>query len=41
MGHMSTNDDEYKSIENDWIALYVNGDNVTNFNRFGVEYISK
>ena len=33
--------DEYKSIETHWIALYVNGDNVTYFDSFGVEYIQK
>ena len=33
--------DEYESIGTNWIALYVNGDNVTNFNSFGVEYIPK
>ena len=33
--------DEYISIENQWITLYLNGDNVTYFDNFGVEYISK
>ena len=33
------NFDEYKSISTHWIAL--NGDNVTYFNNFGVEYIPK
>ena len=33
--------DEYKSIEALWIALYANGDNVTYFDSFGVEYIPK
>ena len=33
--------DEYMSIENQWITLYVNGDNVTYFDNFGVGYISK
>ena len=32
---------EYKSIGTHWIALYVNGDNVTCFDSFGVEYIPK
>ena len=31
--------DEYKSMGNLWWALYVNGDNVTYSDRFGVEYI--
>ena len=31
----------YKSIENHWIASYVNGDNVTYSHSFGVEYIAK
>ena len=33
--------DEYKSIGTHWIALYVNGNNVTNFDSFGVEHIPK
>ena len=33
--------DEYELIGTNWIALYVNRDNVTNFNSFGVEYIPK
>ena len=33
------NFDEYKSISTHWVAL--NGDNVTYFNNFGVEYIPK
>ena len=33
--------DEYKSIETHWIVLYVNGDNVTYFDNFGVEHIPK
>ena len=33
--------DEYKSIEIHWIALYVNGENVTYFDSFGAEHISK
>ena len=32
---------EYKSIETHWIALYVNSDNVTYFDSFGVEHIPK
>ena len=33
--------DEYKSIETHWIALYVNDNNLTYFDSFGVEHISK
>ena len=33
--------DEYESIGTHWIALYVNDDNVTYFDSFGVEHISK
>ena len=34
--------DEYKSKGTNWIALYVNGDNVTTyFDSFGVEHIPK
>ena len=36
-----TNLDEYKSIETHWIALYVNAENVTYFDSFGVEDIPK
>ena len=36
-----TNLDEYKSIETHWIALYVNAENVTYFDSFGVEHIPK
>ena len=32
---------EYKSIETHWITLYVNAENVTYFDNFGVEHISK
>ena len=35
------NSDEQKSEGTHWIALYVNGDNVTYFDSFGVEYIQK
>ena len=31
--------DEYKSIETHWEALYVNGENFTYFDTFGVEHI--
>ena len=33
--------DEYKSIGTHWIALYVNDNNVTYFDSFGVEHIPK
>ena len=32
---------EYKSIRTHWIGLYLNGDNVTHFDRFGVKCIKK
>ena len=32
---------EYKSIDNHWITLYVNGNNVKYFNSFKVEHIPK
>ena len=40
-GACVTNLHEYKLIETHWIALYVNGDNVTYFDSFGFENISK
>ena len=33
--------DEFKPIENHWIALYVYTENVTYFDNFGVEHIPK
>ena len=33
--------DEHESIENHWIALYSNDNNVTYFNSFGVEHVPK
>ena len=33
--------DEYKSIGVHWLALYVNAENVTLFDTFGVEHIPK
>ena len=30
---------DYESIGTHWIALYVNGDNVTYFDSFGLEHI--
>ena len=33
--------DEYESIGTHWIALYVNTENVTYFDSFGVEHILK
>ena len=35
------NPDEYKSIGTHWVALHVNDNNVTYFDGFGVEHISK
>ena len=35
------NFDEYESIGTHWIALYVNAENVTYFDSFGVEHIPK
>ena len=29
---------EYKSVRSQWIALYMNGENVISFDSFGVEY---
>ena len=33
--------DEYESIGTHWIAVYVNAENVTYFDSFGVEHIPK
>ena len=33
--------DEYKSIGTHWIVLYVNDNNVTYFDSFGLEHIPK
>ena len=33
--------DEYRSITTHWISLYVNAENVTYFDSFGVEHITK
>ena len=33
--------DEYKSIGTHWIALYLNAENVTYFDSFGVEHVLK
>ena len=35
------NVDEYKSVGIQWIAFYVNGDNVMYFDRFVVENVPK
>ena len=40
-GDYLINLDKYKSIGMHWIALYVNGDNVTYFDSFGVEHTPK
>ena len=33
--------DDYESIVTHWIALYVNDNNVTDFDSFGVEHVLK
>ena len=33
--------DEYKSIGTHWITFYVNAENVTYFDSFGVEHVPK
>ena len=33
--------DDYKSIRTHWIALYVNAENVTYFDSFGVDFVFK
>ena len=40
MGHI-INLDEYESIRTHWIGYYVNDNNVTYFDSFGVENIPK
>ena len=40
-GYMYVNLDEFKSIGTHWIPLYVNGNNTTYFDSFGVEHIPK
>ena len=40
-GAYITNHGEYESIETHWIALYVNAENVTYFDSFGVQHIPK
>ena len=40
-GAYVTNHDEVKSIGTHWIALYVNGNNIMYFDRFGVGHIPK
>ena len=40
-GTYLVNLDEYESVENCWITLYVNCNNVTSFNSFGVVHILK
>ena len=41
MGAYVINLHEYKSLGTNWIVLYVNGDNVTYVDSFGVEYIPR
>ena len=38
---MYVNLDEFESIGTPWIPLYVNGNNTTYFDSFGVEHIPK
>ena len=33
--------EEYESIKSDWIALYADAENLTYFDRFGIECILK
>ena len=40
-GAYITNLDEYSDIGTHWIALYIQNNNVTYFDSFGVEHISK
>ena len=40
-GPYAINLDEYKSIWTHWITLYMNSNNMTYFDNFGVVYISK
>ena len=40
-GSYVINLDEYSDIRNDWIALYVQNNDVTYFGSFGVEHIPK
>ena len=40
-GAFIINFDEYKSIVTRWVALHMNCDNVTYFERLGAEYIAK
>ena len=40
-GAYTINLDEFESIETHWKELYVNAENVTCFDSFGVEYIPK
>ena len=40
-GAYAINIDEYSDIGTQWVALWVNNNNVTYFESFGVEYIPK
>ena len=40
-GAYVVNLDDYEQVGALWMTLYVNGDNVTYFDSFGVEYIPK
>ena len=40
-GTCTINVGQYESVGTHWLALYVNGDNITYFDSFGLEYIPK
>ena len=40
-GAFIINLDEYESVGTHWITLYVNAENIKNFDSFGVEHIPK
>ena len=40
-GTYTINVGQYESVGTHWLALYVNGDNITYFDSFGLEYIPK
>ena len=40
-GTYTINVGQYESVGTHWLALYVNGDNITYFDSFGLQYIPK
>ena len=40
-GTYITNTDQYEPVRTHWIVLYVNAENVTYFDSFGIEHILK